>query len=139
MQDDPTQQSYIGSESKAKSGAKYERSSVPHLHRHLASGIYYARARGTNSRDTWKSLGTDVFSVAKARVGQEVLKIQAGVGAKHKQTGMARIVTVGDAAVLYQARVEADTSLKPSSIVYRTKTIEGLFRFWPNLKECKIT
>ncbi len=123
LQRSPTQEP-----KKAKSQTKYERSSVPNLYRHLASGIYYVRARGANSRDTWKSLGTDVFTVAKARVGSEVAKIQAG--ASHKQvSGFKRIETVVDAAAIYQARVESDTSLKPASIDYRTK-INGCLMLW---------
>jgi hypothetical protein len=97
-------------------GAKYERSKVPNLYRHTASGIYYARARNSAGRDVRKSLKTTVFNVAKLRVRQEVAKLHSG---KQKMLLNGQVTTLGDAAAVYSAKVESDTSLKPSAIDYR--------------------
>ena len=43
--------------------------------------------------------------------------------------------TVGQIAEIYRARVQADVSLKPSSIYYRVQTLNAILRSWPTLTQ----
>ena len=119
-----------------KSKTRYQRSKVPHLYLDRITGSYVARARNGEGRDVWKSLSTNVFAVAKEKVLTKVAEIQAGLNGR--SSALRGITTFKEAAEFYRGRVQADTSLKPSSIEYRLDTVDGLFRSWPQLNDMRL-
>ncbi len=115
---------------KKKTAAHYQRSKVSQLYVHTAHGVYYARARNAEGKDTWRTLETTSFEVARTRLPAKLAEIQAGRTVRLNDT---QLTTFQDAAEIYRTRVRAATGVKPSTIDYRLKTVAGLVRSWPEL------
>jgi integrase len=122
----------VGIATKSK-GAKFKKSKGDYLYLERPTGIYYVRAQNALGKDQWRSLSTRSFSVAKDKALVKVAEIQSGMNGR--SSALRSIESFKDAADIYRGRVQADTSLKPSSIDYRLKTIDGIFRSWPELKQ----
>ena len=111
---------------------RYQRSKVSHLYLDTKHYVYYARGRDAHGMDTWRSLSTKSFEIARARVAGKLAEIQNGKALR--STNEAR-ETVGEVAEIYRARIQADVSLKPSSIYYRVQTLNAILRSWPALAQ----
>jgi hypothetical protein len=111
---------------------RYQRSKVSHLYLDTKHDVYYARGRDVHGTDTWRSLSTKSFEIARARLAEKLAEIRNGK-APHP-TNEAR-ETVGEIAEIYRARIQADVSLKPSSIYYRVQTLNAILRSWPALAQ----
>ena len=104
---------------------RYQRSKVFHLYLDTKHDVYYARGRDAHGTDTWRSLSTKSFEIARARLAEKLAEIRNGK-APHP-TNEAR-ETVGEIAEIYRARIQADVSLKPSSIYCREQTLNAILR-----------
>jgi integrase len=118
---------YLVEEKKAK---KWKKTKVQFLLQNTESSVYYARLY-RDGKEVWKSLKTDVFSVAQARLAVEVKSLQqvAKVAAT-VESGRATVETV---AKSYLDGVRLDVSLKPSSIHYREQCVTAILKTWPEL------
>lgn len=109
---------------------KWRATGVQNLMRYQPSGTYFARLK-VRGRVIWKSLQTNVFSVAKQRLPdllrERRLLAQSGTpihGGK---------MLVADAANQYLKKIAASASLKPSSKRYRAMLVEFIRRSSPSL------
>jgi len=105
------------------------------------SGRYYARLF-SGGKETWKSLGTDLLEVAKAKLRDLAGEAEKAAGAAeaHKRGRM----TIGDCAVVFRERLAQGYGLRgrgkmmrrirPASVLYREKSLKALFRTWPGLE-----
>lgn len=109
----------------------WNRTGVQNLYRHR-SGIYYARTK-VNGKPVWKTLETDVFSVAKLKKEAEVNKLRKTATAQHR-TSLVK-GTVGEARTLYLADLKNSTGIKASTVHYREQTVQALFKTWPELQD----
>ena len=113
----------------------WEKTRAAQVYRHVRTGIYYVRGY-VNGKDVWRSLGTDVFSVAQPKARDELAEIYRPRKAESALTS--GIATFGDAAHVYEERLKANPKIKPSTLEYRRKTIEALYRWWPGLIGTKL-
>ena len=112
----------------------WERTPVQNLLRNGESGRYFGRWT-VAGKQIWRTLNTDVFSVAKLRLGVEAAKIEARRGRSAAVASGAG--TVGDLMALYAERSQASTDLKPSSISARLVALKKLQKTWPGLAALK--
>ncbi|MGH8023019.1 MAG: hypothetical protein ACRED1_05540, partial [Limisphaerales bacterium] len=120
---------------KTEQRVQWQKTPVANLVRNASSGIYYARVR-VKGKLIWKSLKTDILSVAKLRLGDflkeenhRVEVIQAATRGKMK---------FGDAVVIYKQRLANAQHLKPLARRYRENTIEALLKSWPELENTDV-
>ena len=114
----------------------WERTPVQNLLRNGESGRYFGRWT-VAGKQIWRTLDTDVFSVAKLRLGVEAAKIEARRGRSAAVASGAG--TMGDLMALYAERTQASTDLKPSSISARLVALKKLQKTWPGLAALKPT
>lgn len=109
------------------------------------SGKYYARIFA-GGKETWKALGTDLMEVAKAKLREiagDVEKVTQA-SAAHERGRM----TVGDCAVIFRQRLQQGFGLRgrgnnlrrirPNSVLYREKSLNALFKWWPKLEAADV-
>jgi hypothetical protein len=73
------------------------------VYRHVRTGIYYVRGY-VNGKDVWRSLRTDVFSVAQSKAKDELAEMyNPGKAESALASGMA---TFGDAAHVCEERLK---------------------------------
>lgn len=116
----------------------WETTKVQNLLRDGRRGRYYGRWTTTvngKTTQTWVSLKTDVFTVAKLRLADHAGRIEA----QRAGSGMvaAGKGTVGDLMLVYEARSLANTELKPSSITSRLVALKKIRKTWPELAGLK--
>ena len=111
---------------------RYQRSKVSHLYLDTKHGVYYVRGRDAHGTDTWRSLSTKSFEIARARLAGKLAEIQSG---KAPRPANEARETVGEIAEICRARIQRDVSLKPSSIYYRVQTLNAILRSWPTLTQ----
>lgn len=109
----------------------WNRTGVQNLYRHR-SGIYYARTK-VNGKPVWKTLETDVFSVAKLKKETELTKLRKMVTAQHSASLVKG--TIGEARAIYLADLKNSTGIKVSTVHYREQTVKALFKTWPELQD----
>lgn len=105
------------------------------LVRHCASGTYYARAR-VGGKLVWKTLETDLFTVAKTRLPEVLRDIRKGAHAQAALT--AGYATFNEAAEVYLSNVERKVDLKPRSVDYQREIVQALLKSWPELRTVKL-
>lgn len=108
----------------------WEPTSEQNLIRYRPSGTYFARYKVGGKR-VRKSLKTDVFSVAKIRLPDE-LKKERKAQAARRRFGNGRM-SVGDAVQAYRGKVESNPELKPRSKEYYLMMLGFIERAWPDL------
>ena len=109
----------------------WERTSVQCLLRNKQSGGYYARFT-VSGKQKWMSLETDVFSVAKLRLGDKKAEIEKQRGsAINVATGKA---TMGEIITSYLARTRANPDFKPATITARETALKKLLKTWPGFE-----
>ena len=101
------------------------------IYRHK-SGIYYLRI-SSGRKKSWKSLGTNLISVARPKAEQVLRELQqieelAPSGAISGDT------TMGELVALRLKEVENDPSLKPTTRHYWKQVFTALLRSWPDLE-----
>jgi len=112
----------------------WERTSVQNLLRHGKSGKFYGRWT-IGGKQKWKSLKTEVFTVAKLRLNDEAGKIEAlraGRAAVSAGSG-----SMADLMALYDERVRSNSDLKPNSVRARISGLVKLRKTWPALEHLK--
>jgi integrase len=110
---------------------KWKATKVQFLLQNTESGVYYARLY-RDGKQIWKSLKTDVFSVAQARLGLEVKSLQQV--AKASATVEGGRATVETIANRYLEGVRIAVDLKPSMVLYREEIVTAILKTWPELK-----
>lgn len=105
---------------------------VQNLVRHAASGRYYARI-AVSGKEVWRSLKTDVLTVAKLRLA-DVIKEQRVLAERRREVGSNRM-TMGDALGIVQERFLANPNRKPRSKRNVVERIGAMKRRWPNLDQ----
>jgi integrase len=110
---------------------KWKATKIQFLLQNTESGIYYARLY-RDGEQIWKSLKTDVFSVAQARLGIEVKSLQQAAKASATvESGRATVETIANQ---YLEGVRIAVDLKPSMVLYREEIITAILKTWPELK-----
>ncbi len=112
----------------------WQRTKVQYMLRNRSSGKFYARWK-VAGKQIWVNLETDVFSVAKVRVGVEAGKIARLRG--NSAAVLAGSGTMADLMAVYAARSEANTELRPSSIKARLVALKKVQKTWPELAALK--
>jgi len=110
----------------------WKRTKVQFLWQNIEHGTYYARLF-RDGKEHWKSLKTDVFSVAQAKLAAHLKEFRSSTpAAKTLASGKA---TVEDLSKVYLKQVEQDQSIKPSTVHYRKQIVVSLLKTWPALRE----
>ena len=99
------------------------------------SGRYYARTFSHN-KEVWKTLRTNHFSAAKARLA-EFLREQ-----REKQTAAANLssakMTFGGALAIHLQNLEDDVTIKPTTRHYWKQVFTSLLRRWSDLADREV-
>jgi integrase len=104
------------------------------LVRNSKSGIYYARLFASG-KEIWKSLRTDVYSIAKARLPSLVRDVRKFQGfAPDRQA----LLTVENAIALYLDALEKRVDIKDSTKRYWQQIVLALQASWPELAAQKL-
>jgi integrase len=109
---------------------QWQKTPVANLVRNAASGTYYARVR-VRGKLIWKSLKTDLMSVARLRLG-DFLKEENHRAEVTQATSRGKM-TFGDALTIYKQQLHEAQHLKPSAKLYREKCIKALLKSWLGL------
>ncbi|MDQ3622150.1 MAG: hypothetical protein M3463_06640 [Verrucomicrobiota bacterium] len=113
----------------------WETTAVQNLIRYRPSATYFARFK-VGRKLIRKSLETTVFSVAKQRLPDKIREFRARhESVKAFANGK---MTVGDASRSYEAKIEANASLKPRSKDYYKMVLGFIERSWPTLVETDV-
>jgi hypothetical protein len=116
-----------------KPAKTWEKTRLQNLVRHR-SGTYYARAYA-NGKEVWRSLRTNQFSVAQAKLG-EFLK-QHRARRKNVADVTAGKMCFKDALALHLSWLEADLEarrVKPATLHYWRQLFAALLKSWPGLE-----
>lgn len=113
----------------SKSGKTWTSTRYQYLYRH-SSGVYYARLT-VNKKKIWRSLKTDILSIARAQLA-DILK-EEEKRAELGGTSSSDAITLEKAAALRLERVIDDISTKESTKTYQREIHHVLFRDWPDL------
>jgi hypothetical protein len=95
-------------------------------------GIYYARLYA-GGKTKWVSLKTPNKTVAKIELSK-LMQMHYAVQDAEASTRKGN-ATIGELADIYLHGVDLATGLKSASKEYRRKTVQYLFRSWPDLRE----
>ena len=113
------------STTRKKAGTRWQKSSHAGLVRYTPNGTYYARFK-SSGKLVWKSLKTDVLSVAVLRLG-DVRKQEAARSAKSDGVKSGRL-TLADAAAIHMERLEGQPDLKPRTKAYYREVLKRMGR-----------
>jgi integrase len=117
----------------------WQKTKTQNLLRHKSSGNYYGRWK-IAGKQKWKSLGTNVYSIAKLRHLDESSKIERiRSSAKSLNSGDC---TMADLIQAYREQTQARTDLKESSKISRETALGKILKTWPrlpNLKPIQVT
>src|SRR5438445_60346 len=110
----------------------WEKTRLQNLVRHK-SGRYYARAFA-RGKEVWKSLKTDRFSVAQAKLADFLKQHRSLNGGIANRTGS---LTFGEALRLHLQRLADDVEgrrTKPATERYWQQVFAALLKSWPGLE-----
>lgn len=108
---------------------------VQHLLKNTVSGRYYARFK-EDGKQRWKSLGTDHFGVAQAKLAELLLdrkKRQAAAAAA--ASGKMTFGQALDNHLKSLERAGASGAIKPNTLKYWKQTAEFLLKIWPGVEK----
>ena len=120
-----------------KTGLKrggWQRAKVTNLVSDKDTGIYYARAR-INGKLKWRSLKTQVESVAKQRLNDTLTELRAAAqvkAASSQMTGTAQ-TNVEHFIAIYRESSIHDASLAPATKLRREIALKAVLKTWPDL------
>jgi integrase len=117
------------------SNSVWQKTRTQKLIRYAPKGTYYAYFK-VGGKPFRKSLETNVYSVAKLRLADEVAEQREFAEAAIDQA--AGKLTFADVAGLYRERVELEPRLKPASRRYRMMTIDFIVKTWPSVLTRKV-
>lgn len=113
----------------------WQRTNVTNLVRNGQSGRYYARVK-VNGKDKWRTLKTNLFSVAKLRLPDAEKQFRAaGIVAAAKdapEAGTAE-TSVSRYIAAFRNRTTNDASLAPATKLRRDSALKALVKTWPEL------
>lgn len=112
----------------------WEKTKVQFLVRHK-SGRYYARLF-QNGKEIWKSLKTDHFSIAQAKLA-DLLKEHRKNKGREVDRGNAKM-TFAQGAALHKARLEQDPDMKRRTREYYEEVEASLLKSWPGLAKSEL-
>ena len=114
----------------------WEKTKTQFLLRDKISGRYYCRLYA-NGKQHWKSLGTDVISVARARLAEHIKEFRAA--AKTERTVEDGKATVEQLAQAYLGGVRQSVGIdiKASTAYYREQLVKAILESWPELATVK--
>lgn len=117
-----------------KSEQQWERTNVTNLLRNRQSGNYYARVK-VNGKQKWKSLKTEVFSVAKLRLAdaEKTMRAQAAAAKGESAPGSSSETTVERFIAAFRVRVNNNSKLAASSKARALDSVKTLIKTWPEL------
>ena len=105
----------------------WERTSVQCLLRNKQSGGYYGRFT-VSGKQKWFSLESDVFSVAKQRLGDKAAEVEK------LRSGTSRVLagkaTMGELMDAYEARTKANPDFRPATVASRLVARKKLKKTW---------
>lgn len=113
----------------------WQKSQYANLIRYVPSGTYYARIR-IRGKLLWKSLKTDLISVAKLRL-TDLEKAERQTIENKDALGNGKM-TLGQATEILRQRIQGDASLKPRTKEYYNQRIAALLKSWPGLAELEL-
>jgi integrase len=112
----------------------WEKTKLQNLVRHK-SGRYYVRLF-RNGKEIWKSLKTSHFSVAEAKLAEE-LKAHREMKTKAVDSGDAKI-KFSAAAAIHMQRLEARATIKKRTREYWKEILKAVVKSWPGLPETEV-
>ncbi len=110
------------------SGKMWQKASRAGLVRYVPNGNYYARFK-SGGKLVWKSLKTDVLSVAALRLG-DLRKQEATRAAKLDGARTGRL-TLAEAAAIHLERLDSQPDIKPRTKAYYREVLKRLVKDWP--------
>ena len=112
----------------------WEKTKVQNLVRHK-SGRYYARTF-SNNKEVWKTLRTEHFSVAKARLAEFLREHrEKQVAASNRSSAK---MTFGDALAIHLQNLEDNVTIKQTTRHYWKQVFTSLLKNWPGLGEREV-
>lgn len=117
----------------------WEPTSVQCLLRNKESRKYYGRFT-IRGKQKWVSLDTDVFTIAKLRLGDEKAKIEKQRGTEIQVA--AGKATMGDLMEVYLERTKNNSDFKPSTVISRETAAKKISKTWKgfeNLEPRQVT
>ena len=117
------------------SKSAWQKTRTQKLIRYTPKGTYYAYFK-VGGKPFRKSLETNVYSVAKLRLADQIREQREVADAALDQA--AGKLTFADVIQLYRDRVESEPRLKPASRRYRAMTIDFIAKTWPSALTKKI-
>lgn len=119
-------------QTEGKANSLWQKTKYANLVRNASSGKYFARFRH-NGKLIWRSLETDVLSVAAQRLPDKIKEI------KDEQallaSGSDPRITFEAAAKIYLERVKSSPDYKPKTKAYHEERLDALWKFWPDVKK----
>lgn len=119
---------------KSSTGGKesmWERTGTQCLLRNKQSGLYYGRFT-LHGKQKWYALETDVYSVAKLRVGDKAVEVERLRGTlAHVAAGKA---TVGELMEVYISRTKANPDFRPATVAVRLVGLNKVKKTWPGIE-----
>lgn len=110
----------------------WQKTRYANLVRNASSGKYFARFR-YNGKLIWRSLETDVLSIAAQRLPDKIKEV------KDEQTLLASgsdpRITFEAAAKIYLERVKSSPDYKPKTKAYHEERLDALWKSWPEVKK----
>jgi integrase len=113
----------------------WQKTKTQHLIRYLPKGTLYAYFK-VGGKPFRKSLRTDVYSVAKLRLSDEIAEQRELAEAAINQA--AGRLTFGDVVEQYRERIQSEPRLKPASRRYRLMTVDFIVKSWPAILPKKV-
>lgn len=112
----------------------YAPSRTQYLVRNTTTGTYYV-AKKVGKYLRRKSLKTESETIAKLRMGKELLWLQKRYGQIGRDS---HGLTLGDCVQVFMVEQEMRTDLKPTSLRYRRETVKMLEKTWPSYEKVLI-
>jgi integrase len=119
-----------------KKGKTWQTTRLQNLVRHR-SGRYYARAFA-GGKEVWKSLRTDLFSVAQARLADFLREHRQRVASGKIADASSAKLTFADALLIHQRNQAVNPDTKPATLRYWNQIFAALLKSWPGLAEREV-
>lgn len=100
------------------------------------SGVYYARAF-LGGKEIWKSLKTQHFSVAEAKLAEFLKEHRQKRAAEPKGNTSAKM-TFAQAEAIHRQALEDNPDLKPNTRKYYAEVLAALRKSWPELADTEL-
>jgi integrase len=119
----------------AKTDKTWQRTPTQFLLRHK-SGRYHARVY-EHGKEIWRSLGTEHYSVARAKLAEFLKEHRKRVSQSRKGEVSAKM-TFGEAAEIHLRNIDDNPRVKPRTRHYWRQRLAALVKSWPGLNETEV-